>query len=71
MLVAEVAQGPLSGPAARSGFSIGVKLRDLNPVAANTTIQLSIARISKTTARWKCRKAGERALRYIFIPLLN
>ena len=34
---------------------------------AHKVIQIIIGRAVKTTARWKNRKAGERALRYIFI----
>jgi len=31
-----------------------------------TTLELPLIRVVKTTTRWKSRKAGERALRYIF-----
>ena len=34
---------------------------------ANKIIGISHRRAAKTTARWKSRKAGERALRYIFL----
>ena len=55
-----VAEGPRSGPAALPAMRASCR-------TANKTIGISHGRAVKGTARWKSRKAGERALRYIFL----
>jgi len=66
----QVAQGPPSGPAAipaaRVGAASQTRESEFPLPASETPFRKHLGRTVKTTARWKSRKAGERALRYIF-----
>ena len=60
-------------PAARPRGSAGPAFRPCGPSsgagscrAANKIIRILLSRAVQTTVRWKSRKAGKRALRYIF-----